>query len=120
MTTQQLIRKADLQVPEKDLEELIRRIVEVADPQKIILFGSAVKGTMGPHSDLDVLVVKPGEYNQIRATQSIYRSLRGFPYAVDVIVNTPERVERYKDCWALIQYPATHDGIVIYDASDAR
>lgn len=117
MTTQQLIRKADLQVPEKDLEELIRRIVEVADPQKIILFGSAVKGTMGPHSDLDVLVVKPGEYNQIHMAQEIHGNLWGVPYAVDVIVNTPEQLERNKHCWALVQYPATHEGKVIYDAS---
>jgi len=31
------------------LREIIRRIVEVAKPDKIILFGSAARGEMGPN-----------------------------------------------------------------------
>ena len=41
------------------LTELARRIVEVVQPRRIILFGSAACGQMGPHSDLDVLVIMP-------------------------------------------------------------
>ena len=33
------------------LDEVIRRVVEVASPEKIILLRSAVRGRMGPHSD---------------------------------------------------------------------
>jgi hypothetical protein len=40
------------------LETLIRRIVEVARPDRIVLFGSTARGEMGPDSDIDVLVVK--------------------------------------------------------------
>jgi predicted nucleotidyltransferase len=39
------------------LEGIVRRIVEVAQPEKIILFGSAARGDMGPHSDVDLLVI---------------------------------------------------------------
>ncbi len=42
------------------LDEVIRRVVEVAQPEKIILFGSAARGRMRPHSDLDLLVVRAG------------------------------------------------------------
>ena len=42
------------------LDEIVRRIVEVAAPEKIILFGSAARGEMGPHSDVDLLVIKSG------------------------------------------------------------
>lgn len=41
------------------INEVVRRIVETARPRKIILFGSAERGAMGPNSDLDVLVVIP-------------------------------------------------------------
>ncbi len=41
------------------LEELVQRIVEAVHPLRIILFGSAARGEMGPNSDLDVLVVMP-------------------------------------------------------------
>ena len=40
------------------LEDIIRRIVEVADPEKIILFGSAARGEMGRNSDVDLLIIK--------------------------------------------------------------
>jgi HEPN domain-containing protein len=33
---------------EKILQEIIRRVVEVAQPEKIILFGSAARGEMAP------------------------------------------------------------------------
>ncbi len=38
------------------LDTVIERIVEVADPERMILFGSAARGEMGPHSDFDLLV----------------------------------------------------------------
>lgn len=42
------------------LDEIIRRIAEVAKPEKIIIFGSAARAAMGPNSDVDLLVVKRG------------------------------------------------------------
>jgi len=46
-------------VSEEILNEIILRIVKTAHPLKIILFGSAQRGEMGPNSDLDILVVVP-------------------------------------------------------------
>jgi len=40
-------------VDQKTLDDIIRRVVEVAHPEKIILFGSAARGDMGPNSDVD-------------------------------------------------------------------
>jgi len=49
---------------EETLQEIIRRIVKVAQPEKIILFGSAARGEMGPNSDVDLLVIKRGKFHQ--------------------------------------------------------
>jgi len=35
------------------LNDIIQRIVEVAQPEKVILFGSAARGDMDRHSDVD-------------------------------------------------------------------
>jgi predicted nucleotidyltransferase len=43
----------------KILNDLVRRIVEIAQPRRIILFGSAVRDDMRPDSDIDILVVVP-------------------------------------------------------------
>ena len=47
---------------EATLQDIIRRIVDIAQLERIILFGSAARGEMGPHSEVDVLVVKGGDY----------------------------------------------------------
>lgn len=96
--------------------DLVERIVEAAAPERIILFGSAAKGPMGPHSDIDVLVVKAGDYRRIDVLHAIRRALRGFSHAVDLVVATPEELERYGDCFALVYYPALREGRVIYAA----
>ena len=103
-------------VSQEVLDDIIRRIVGVARPDKIILFGSAVRGEMGPHSDVDLLVIKSGDYHPGRLTEAIYQNLHGAGAAVDVIVVTPEEVERYRDAFSLVIYPALREGKVVYAA----
>jgi predicted nucleotidyltransferase len=100
----------------KTLDDIIRRIVEVAQPQKIILFGSAARGEMGPHSDVDLLIIKAGA-DALDLMGQIYRNLHGVGAAVDAIVVTPEDVERYKDSHALVIKPALREGKVVYEAA---
>jgi len=97
------------------LAKIVRRIVEVANPEKIILFGSAAKGGMGPNSDLDLLVIVSGPIHRGRLTENIYMNLFGVGQAVDVIVVTPEDVERYRNAFCLVIEPALREGKVIYD-----
>ena len=40
------------------LQEVVRRVLKVAQPERIILFGSAATGRMTPDSDIDLLVVE--------------------------------------------------------------
>jgi predicted nucleotidyltransferase len=98
------------------LDEIIRRIVEVAQPEKIILFGSAARGEMGPHSDVDLLIIKGGA-DALDLMGQIYRNLHGVGAAVDAIVVTPEDVERYKESHALVIKPALREGKVVYEAA---
>jgi len=102
---------------DKTLQEVIRRVVEVAQPERIILFGSAARGEMGPHSDVDLLVIKGGEYDQSRLVGDIYMNLHGVGQAVDVILVTPEQVERYRNTHCLIIAPALKEGREVYVSS---
>ena len=98
---------------EKTLQEILRRIVAIAQPEKIFLFGPAARGEMGPNSDADLLVVKSGAHRR-KLVGDIYMNLIGVGQAVDVIVVTPEDVERYRDCPALIVEPALRAGTDVY------
>lgn len=105
--------------PERALAEVIRRVVEVAQPEKIILFGSTARGERGPDSDLDLLVIKSGVHRR-RLAQAIYRHLIGVGFPVDVVVVTPEDVERYGDSIGLILEPALREGKVVYERRASR
>ena len=98
------------------LDDIVRRIVEVAQPKQIILFGSAARGDMNQHSDVDVLVIKESAHRR-HLTARIYENLYGVGAPVDVVVVTPSDVERYKDSHALIIKPALREGRVIYAAA---
>ena len=101
---------------ERTLREVIRRIVDVAQPERIILFGSAARGEMDRHSDLDLLVVTPDMSDRREMLNRIYDRLYGVAIAVDVILVTPEEVERYRDTHCLVIKPALREGREVYRA----
>ncbi len=103
-------------IDQDTLDEIVRRVVEVAEPERIVLFGSAARGEMGPHSDVDLLVIKQVS-NPLELMGSIYMNLKGITVAVDAIVVTPSDVERYKDSHALVIRPALREGTVVYEAA---
>ena len=98
------------------LDEIIRRIVEVAHPDEIILFGSGARGQVGPDSDLDLLVVKSGVPHRRRLAQQIYLTLFGIAVPVDIIVVTPEDVQAFRDTVGTIIGPALREGRRVYAA----
>jgi len=84
----------------QDVEQQIPIILDVwtkaADPERIILFGSAVRDRMTDGSDLDFLVVWKGEgfpNNRRRAGFLLRALIHKVSVPVDVIVLTPEQFE---------------------------
>jgi len=98
------------------IEELVRRIVEVVHPQRLILFGSAARGDMRPDSDIDVLVVMPEGVHRRRTAQEIHERLFGFPMPVDILVTTPADLEKHKDNLGLVYHRILREGREIYAA----
>lgn len=98
------------------LEEIIRRIVACARPEKIILFGSGARGEGRPDSDIDLLVIKNGQFDAGLLTEEIYMNLIGIGKAVDVVLLSSLDVERYRDSPYFIIYPALQQGREVYHA----
>ena len=48
-------------VKDAELAEVVRRLVEAYQPERIYLFGSVASGDAGPDSDYDLLVVVPDD-----------------------------------------------------------
>ena len=73
---------------------MVERIVREFRPLKILLFGSQARGTAKRDSDIDLIIVFPSVADSRALTVEIRRPLRGLGYAKDVIVTTPDEIER--------------------------
>jgi uncharacterized protein len=60
-------------ISQEILDDIVQRIVGAVQPTRILLFGSAAQGRMGPDSDVDLLVVMPDGIHRRRTAQDIYR-----------------------------------------------
>lgn len=98
------------------LDEIVRRVVEAAQPDRIILFGSAARDEMSPESDVDLLVIKSGVEHRGQLEERIYMNLFGVGVPVDVVVVTPEDVARIGDRVGSVIRPALREGREIYAA----
>lgn len=99
------------------LDEIVRRILCVSAPDRIILFGSAVTGRAAQDSDIDLMILEP-DPQDLRAIRSAIRSaLFGLGHAFDLIVLPTERFERTKTVIGTIAWPAAQSGKVIYEAA---
>jgi len=105
-------------VDQELLDRLVRQIVETVRPRRIILFGSAARGQMGPHSDLDFLIVMPDGVHRRQTARTIYRSLLGFGIAKDLVVVTESDVRNYADNPSLVLFPALREGKELYRAGE--
>jgi predicted nucleotidyltransferase len=98
----------------KMISEMVNRIVEHFDPEKIILFGSHARGEAGPDSDVDLLVVMPVQGSKREKQLEIRALLHGIQLAKDIVVSRPEDFDWRKDIVGTIEYPATKEGKVLY------
>ena len=103
--------------PEK-IEATIKRIVSVAQPRKVILFGSVIAGTPHPDSDLDLLVVTKDEVASRREESvRIRRALRGISMLMDILVISEKRLEELADMPGLVYREAVQHGKVVYEVA---
>lgn len=99
------------------LSEIVRRILTVARPDKIILFGSAATAQMTKDSDIDLLIVGPPPANRHEASVEIRDAIGNVQVPFDVILIATERFESTKDIVGGIAYPAHKYGRVLYEAA---
>jgi predicted nucleotidyltransferase len=104
-------------VDETLVDEVVNRVLSVARPDRIIMFGSAATGHMTKDSDIDLLVVEPSPANTRERSVEIRDAVGNIGYPVDVVVMGTDRFERTKQVIGGIAYPANKYGRVIYAAA---
>ena len=80
-------------IKQKDIQTMVKKIVEDYKPEKIYLFGSFVWGKLTFDSDVDLFIIKqtkkdrPSRYKEVS-------NIIDWRIPVDILVYTPEEVKK--------------------------
>ena len=99
------------------INQLTKNIIKLAQPLRIILFGSVVRGESNAASDIDLLVVMPEGTHRRHTAQLLYRKIKGIGVPFDLIVTTPSDLEKHKNNPGLIYKTILEEGKEIYAKS---
>ncbi len=103
--------------PEK-IKEAVRKIVDFERPERVILFGSAARGTTHRDSDVDFLVVIRDEVESPRKESvRIRQALGSVSMPMDILVISEKRLKELGDQAGLVYREALRTGKVVYDAA---
>lgn len=97
--------------------EIVRRVVEIAHPDRIILFGSHARGEADKGSDIDLLVVLPEVASRRQAILRIREGLVPLGISVEVLVASEADYEKWSEAPSTTLYRARREGEVLYEAA---
>jgi predicted nucleotidyltransferase len=99
------------------LNEVVRRLVQAYQPERIYLFGSHARGEAGPDSDFDLMVVVPDTAPpERRRSRLAYQALWGTGTAADVLVWTRQAFESRLHLRASLPATVVSEGRLVYAA----
>lgn len=106
-------------VDEQLLQRMTTAIVEVVDPEQVILFGSHARGDAGTDSDIDLVVIEaepfgPGRDRGAEETR-LWRALAKFHVPKDILVYSREEVDYWRNSLNHVLARALREGKVLYE-----
>jgi len=97
------------------IEEIVNRVLQSVQPEKIILFGSHAYGQPHEGSDLDILVIVKSDLPRYKRAVPIYKALAGLLIPKDVLVYTSEEIEAWAEGPQAFITTVMNKGKVIYE-----
>lgn len=99
--------------------EPVNRIVQVASPLRVILFGSVATGRANKDSDVDLLIVQerpfgPGHSRRAELAR-LWMALADIPVAKDLLLYSKDEYERWSISLNHVIAQAAREGTVVHE-----
>ena len=99
----------------QDIKKVVERLIQAANPRKIILFGSYARGEQTPDSDVDLMIIKDTVDHQgmemVRLRRAAGRIAPGV--GIDILVYPTEKTK--EPVPGTVLYWALTEGKVMYE-----
>ena len=106
------------------LDQMVQAIVDGADPERVILFGSRARGDAREDSDIDLIVIEAEPFGADRSRlaeeRRLYRALAGLRVSKDILVYSLDEVEYWRDSLNFVLARALREGRVLYERPEVR
>ena len=99
------------------IDRITERVLQAADPVRVILFGSRARGNAGTDSDYDLMVVERNVADRMTEMVRLSRRLRSLGIPIDLIVVSAGAFEYWKDTPGNVYYEAATEGRRLYEAA---
>ena len=107
-------------VTEKQIQKIATKLAKEYHPEKIILFGSRAWGGAHGGSDIDLFVIKQSHQNPLELMREANRILFSRTFGIDVLVYTPQQLERRTKLGDPFLAKIMRSGKVLYDKKARR
>jgi len=105
-----------MKLNQKIIDEIVHRLKNIAQPDKVILFGSSARGKMTRDSDIDLLILEADPKDPYEESVRIREALGDLGYPLDIIIMKTQWFEQSKEIIGGLAYPANKYGKVIYES----
>lgn len=97
------------------LDEVVRRLVDAFQPERIYLFGSRARGDHHQDSDYDILIVlREPDTPTHEQTVEAYRVARGMGVPVDVLIWSRKEFDRQAPVISSLPETVLYEGRLVY------
>jgi uncharacterized protein len=97
------------------IQEIVRRIVDVSQPERVILSGSRARGTARPTSDIDLLIIAHTTQPRHRRVAPLYGVLSDILAPMDIVVYSSEEVQEWSEVRQAFVTTAIREGQMLYE-----
>ena len=83
-------------IDENEIERVAIRLGNASNAVRVILFGSHARGEAHKDSDVDFMIIAESDLPRFKRSRELYKLFRPYPFGMDLVVYTPEEIERGK------------------------
>ena len=102
-------------IDRREIEKVATYIGIVSNAESIVLFGSYARGDARENSDVDLLIIAESNLPRFKRSRELYKLLRPYSFPMDLIVYTPEEIEKGKESPISFVSRVLQEGEVVYD-----